>query len=81
MDFARRSYKAVIAGVSIIAGVLVALGTDPNVSGVLPQTVTGWILSAGAVLGGTVLTWLKANEPTVTEATKLLEDARARAGV
>jgi hypothetical protein len=74
-------YKSVIAFVSLIGTVLVSLGANPDIAGVLPSSVTGWLASAAAVVGGTWLTWLKSNEPTVTQAEKLLRDARKLSGL
>ena len=74
-------YKAVVAAVSLIGTMLVTASTNPNITSVLPVTAAGWLATAGTVVGGTVLTWLVRNQPTVEQAEKLLADARDRAGV
>lgn len=74
-------YKAVIAGVSILATNFAALAADPAVAGALPENVLGYLVLAATTLGGTVLVYLKANEPTIEEAEALYNAARARAGV
>ena len=74
-------YKAVVAAVSLIGTMLVTASTNPYITSVLPVTAAGWLATAGTVVGGTVLTWLVRNQPTVEQAEKLLADARDRAGV
>ena len=72
-------WKAIIAFVGVLGTAVAATAADPTIAGVLPTGAGGWITAAGAALT-TALVWLKANEPTVEQAEKLLEDARDRAG-
>lgn len=73
-----RYYKAVIAAVSIIGASVSQFAADPSISGVLPANVTQWLTMAGSTVVGTWLVWLVRNEPTVSEATELLERAKSR---
>lgn len=57
-------YKAVVAFLGVVAAGLTALSGSTDFTSVLPNGVSGWLLTAGAAVVG-VLTFVVRNQKTI----------------
>ncbi|ABD58452.1 gp37 [Mycobacterium phage PLot] len=71
-------WKAGIALVGTAGTAVATLAADENVRTAVGESGVTWLAVAGVALT-TALTWLKRNEPTVTEAEEILRRAKERA--
>ncbi|AHN84050.1 hypothetical protein GJ25_gp039 [Mycobacterium phage Hawkeye] len=71
-------WKAGIALVGTAGTAVATLAADENVRNAAGESGVTWLAVAGVALT-TALTWLKRNEPTVSEAEEIMRRAKARA--
>lgn len=77
----QKNYKAITAFVLTFAPFLTATLADPQIAAALPEGAGKWLTVVGVPALVAAGTWLKRNEPTLTEAEEILRRAQDRAGV
>ena len=74
----RSIWKSIVAGLVPFISLFIFMASDDGVREALPENWKRFVLVIGIPIATALLTWLKRNQPTITEAEKALADAKIR---